>query len=200
MQDFHFICYSKSDGEEFALKLHEALQKTEPSIHSWIEKHPSSPGVSLDDQQREAIRTCQSLLFVTTKDSVQESSVCQNEWKKGLQYKKPIIPLIVHTEAALPWRLGTRKSIDFSGDFTQGLNSLLSHLSWIVTPEGQLQLLVDRLGDAERDIEQAKESQIRGRIQEEMSLLQKQIDHQQRLVMDPQEIATRVEGKYSTRP
>jgi tetratricopeptide (TPR) repeat protein len=115
------------------------------------------------------------------------------EWTKALQYKKPVIPLILHPETTLPWRLGTRKGIHFSGDFGQALTSLENHLNWIATPEGHLQSLVDRLTDAERYIEHAKDAQRRERIQEEITLLQKQIDHQQSLVMHPQEIASRVE-------
>ncbi len=193
MQDFHFICYSTADGERFALKLYEELLKGEPSIQGWIGKHNVSPGKSPDEQRREAIRTCQSLLFVATKDSVRSSSESQNEWTKALRYKKPVVPIILHAEATLPWKLGARRCIDFSGDFDQARTSLTSHLSWLMTPEGQLQLLVDRLGDAERDIEHAKDAPKKERIQEEITLLQKQIDHQQRLVLDPQGIASRVE-------
>jgi len=193
VQNFHFICYSKIDGEEFALKLFDALLNREPSIQAWIEKRNISPGKTLDEQIRAAIRTCECLLFVVTKDSVQNSSACRMEWTKALQYKKPVIPIILHSDAALPWRLGTPKCIDFSGDFVRALSSLAIHLTGIVTHEGHLQTLVDRLADAERDIEHAKDVQKREWIQEEITLLQKQIDHQQRLVMDPQEIASRVE-------
>ncbi len=193
MQDFHFICYSKTDGEEFAIKLYDALLNREPSIYAWIEKRNISTEKAPEEQPREAIRTCQSLLFVATKDSVQSSSACQSDWIQALRYKKPVIPLILHAGATLPLRLGMRKRIDFSGDFEQALTALADHLAWLVTPEGQLQSFVDRLGDAERDIGRVQDPQTQERIQEEITLLQKQIGHHQRLVMDPQETANRVE-------
>lgn len=193
MLDFHFISYSTIDGQDFACNLYEALLNRKPSIQAWIDQRNISSDQRRDEQVREAIRTCQSLLFVMTKDSVRPSSLCQWEWNKALQYKKPVIPILLHPDVVLPSRLGTRRRIDFSGNFEQALASLESHLNWISTPEGILQLLIDRLADAERDIQGTGEDQKRARIQDEINLLQKQIVHHQRLVSDSQEIADRVE-------
>ena len=193
MQDFHFICHSKIDGKESAHKLYEALLNRKPSIQAWIDEYSGSLDQQRDEQVREAIRTCLSLLFVVTQESVEPSSPCQLEWSKALQYKKPIIPVIFHPEATLPSRLGIRKGIDFTGDFDQSLSLLADHLTWLMTPEGVLQTLIDRFADADRDIEHTQDTQKRERIQEEIILLQKQIDHQQSLVSDPQETEHRVE-------
>jgi len=51
------------------------------------------PGQEWDEQIIEAIRTCDSVLFVMTRDSVEPQSVCKQEWSRALAYKKSIIPI-----------------------------------------------------------------------------------------------------------
>ena len=106
-------------------------------------------------QLAEAIRDCESLLFVLTRDSVEDASTCKAEWTRALKYKKPITPLLLHRDAELPFRLGSRQYIDFSGDFETGLARLRRHLDWLRSPAGALQALRDRLADAQRDLRRA---------------------------------------------
>ena len=48
-----------------------------------------------------AIRTCDSLIFIMTPDTVEDQSVCKNEWTWALKYKKPIVPVKWHPDAGL---------------------------------------------------------------------------------------------------
>ena len=101
----HFISYSSVDGLDFALKLADALEAGPPVISSWLDKRKLGPG-KWPQQIVEAIRTCDSVLFIITRDSVEEQSVCEDEWTRALKYKKPIVPLVLHPEAevAIPPR------------------------------------------------------------------------------------------------
>ena len=155
MPQHHFISYSTVDGADFALKLADALTAGPPSHPVWLDKRHLEPGGDWDVQLAEAIRDCERLLFVMTRDSVEDASTCKAEWTRALKYKKPITPLLRHRDAELPFRLGSRQYIDFTGDFETGLAKLRDHLGWLGSPAGALQALRDRLADAQRDLRRA---------------------------------------------
>ena len=98
----HFISYSSADGLEFALKIADSLVAGPPMIQSWIDQRNIRPGEDWDTQIDYAIRTCDSLIFVMTRDSVENVSVCKNEWSQALKFKKPIVPVRVHSDADIP--------------------------------------------------------------------------------------------------
>ncbi len=184
MPQHHFISYSAVDGADFALKLADALIAGPPSHPVWLDKRHLEPGRDWDAQLAEAIRDCEGLLFVLTRDSVEDASTCKAEWTRALKYKKPITPLLLHRDAELPFRLGSRQYIDFTGDFETGLAKLRRHLDWLRSPTGALQTLKDRLADAQRDLRRATDDD-RPRIQDDIELLTRQIADQERIVADP---------------
>jgi tetratricopeptide (TPR) repeat protein len=188
----HFISYSTVDGTEFALKLADALTAGPPSYHVWLDRRHLEPGREWDVQLAEAIRDCEGLLFVLTRDSVEDASTCKAEWTRALKYKKPITPLLLHRDAELPFRMGSRQYIDFSGDFETGLAKLRRHLEWLRSPAGALQALRDRLADAQRDLRRATDAD-RPRIQDDIELLTRQIADQERIAADPDAAARRAE-------
>lgn len=173
-ETFYFISYSRVDGEEFALRLGDQLAAGPPSIRVWLDQHRLQPGLDWDEQIVEALRGCAGLLFIMTWDSVGVGSGCKKEWARALKYKKPIIPLLVHKGAELPYQLEPRQYIDFSQNFDMGLARLRQHLRWRETPEGLLQTLKERLSDARRNLSRVDSAE-KASIVQEITFLEDQI-------------------------
>jgi tetratricopeptide (TPR) repeat protein len=188
-----FISYSSVDGIDFALQLADELISGSPAIRVWIDKRDLRPGEAWDEQLVEAIRTCKGILFIMTRDSVDPRSGCTNEWARALKYKKPIIPLQLHPEADLPYRLEPREYINFAINHVLAVAKLRKHLLWMDSPEGQLQTLKLRLADAKRDLPRTAEADKQARIEEEISILEKQIAQQQEILDNPKGAQERVQ-------
>jgi tetratricopeptide (TPR) repeat protein len=191
--DHFFISYSSIDGADFALTLADALDAGPPPIPTWVDKRKLRPGEDWDEQLAEAIRTCKGLLFAMSLDSVANTSVCKDEWVRGLSYKKPIIPLLLHKDALLPFRLGSREYIDFTGSFESAIARLRQHFSWMDSAAGQLQGLKYRLADAQRVLPRA-ELERRPRIRADIEELNAQIAQQQATIDNPRAAEERVQG------
>jgi hypothetical protein len=181
---YHFISYSAVDAEGFAARLVHELAAGFPPIAVWLDKRELKPGLDWDEQISRAIKECDSLLFVMTRDSVMSQSVCKREWTRALKHNKPVIPLRLHADAELPFLLEPRQYIDFSTDFAAALKHLRGHLLWLSEPAGVLQTLKDRLADATRALSRSPE-QDRPRVLEEIAALERQIAQQERVVHDP---------------
>jgi tetratricopeptide (TPR) repeat protein len=192
MTGYHFISYSPPEALDFVLKLTDALEAGPPPIEVWLDKRKLRPG-DWDTQIVEAIRNCESLLFVMTIDSVKDNSVCKDEWTRALAYKKPIIPIKLHPDVELPFRLGNRQSIDFTVDFDSALARLRIYIQWLASPEGVLQAMKDRLADAERDLRRATDPQREARIRDDIAQLEQLIKQQEQVVKNPQSVAREVE-------
>jgi hypothetical protein len=193
MTAHHFISYSSADAQAFAYQLHDALVGGAPPVPAWLDKRSLRAGLDWDEQLAEAIRACRSLLFVLSRDSVEPQSVCKLEWRRALKYKKPIVPLLFHHDAELPFLLEGRQYIDFTGPFDTGLARLRRHLDWLDTPAGARQTLRDRLADARRDLRRAADPTEQTRIETEIEALTRQVAEQEQLLADPQAAARRVE-------
>lgn len=146
-----FVSYSTVDGAEFALRLVDTLESGAPSYTVWYDKRDLRPARDWDEQIDDALRTCQSLILVMTKDSVKSDSVCKQEWSRALQYGKQVIPLLADAEAEIPFRLSSRQYILFE-NFTSGIAQLRQYLAWTTTNEGILSELNVRLSDARREL------------------------------------------------
>lgn len=185
MTDHCFISYSTIDALEFARKLANELEGGDDKyIDAWFDKRDLKAGIDWRAQLPEAIRECKVLLFVMTKDSVEPQSMTNEEWAFALKYKKPIIPLRLHSDTDLPFGFGRRQWIDFTGEFEHGLAQLRKRLADLDSPKGQLQLLRDRLADAERDLKRATaEDEVR--ITAEIEQLKNDIKQQDVVVKNP---------------
>ncbi len=86
----------------------------------------------------ESIRTCLSLIFVMTIDCFDDESGSKNEWTRASKYKKPIIHILLHEEAEIPFQLENPQYIDFTGDFKSALAKLRKHIQWLDSSEGKL--------------------------------------------------------------
>jgi tetratricopeptide (TPR) repeat protein len=197
-----FICYSSVDGLDFAQRLAAALEGGDPSFAVWFDKYEKErgrlrPGEDWDEQVPEGIKTCESLLFLMTVDSVRSSSECKREWTYALKCKKPIIPIWVEPGVEMPFRLEPREGID--GPFDSVIKRLRAHLLWLRSPAGALQALRHRLADAERALPRAKDEAKRAQIDDDIKELQREIREQEELANDPQGAARRMEDSIARR-
>ncbi|MEP7107530.1 MAG: tetratricopeptide repeat protein [Ferruginibacter sp.] len=192
MADHLFISYSSVDGFDFSLNLADQLAAGPPPIPVWIDKRNLHSGANWDEQIVEGIKTCKGMIFVMTKDSVDDLSVCKSEWVRALRYKKPIIPLLLNREAELPFSLGSREYIDFTSSFDTALARLRIDLKWMDSPEGQLQALKYRQSDAQRELRRSGQEQ-QTRILEDIAELKQQIEQQQEIINNPLAAKKRVQ-------
>ena len=130
----HFISYSTNDAQEFALDLADQLEAGPPSLPTWLDKRKLQPDDDWDTQIDRAIRTCDSLIFVMSRDSVDDASVCKREWVRALKFKKPLVLVRLHADAEVPFRLDSRQFIDFSSDRDAGLAQLRQYLQRLGHP------------------------------------------------------------------
>ncbi|MCX7841068.1 MAG: TIR domain-containing protein, partial [Anaerolineae bacterium] len=193
MPAHHFISYSATDAQDFVLKLADDLQAGPPAFPVWIFPRDLHAG-DWDAQIDDAIRTCDSLIFVMTRDSVRDNSNCKIEWTAALKYKKPILLVRLHPVDA-PFRLGSRQWIDFTRDYNAALAKLRKDLQYLHSPQGELQALRYRLLDAERDLDRATDATERTRIQADIEQLRAQIAEQERIVADPDAAARATDAR-----
>jgi HAD superfamily phosphoserine phosphatase-like hydrolase len=160
----NFICYSEPyQGLDFAFKLTDALVSGPQPFTIWIDKLNLASYVGDWDVAIEAaIRTCDCLIFIMTPDSVEDQSVCKNEWSHALKYHKPIIPVKLHSDAELPFLLGNRQLIDFTEPFEAALDRLRTSLGWLASPEGRLQTMRERLTELKRELRRTKGDRAQG--------------------------------------
>src|SRR5712691_8346875 len=178
MDNHHFLSYSRATAEDFAVQLCDHLKHGAPPYYTWLDRREIKPGQEWDTRVPEAIATCESLLFVMTRDSVTDHSACKKEWTWALKCKKQIIPLRFDLNAELPFRIYSLQYIDFSGAFDVGLDRLRGHLKWLQSPEGVLQSLKDLLAIARYHHDRERDRIQQGRIKEDVLLLEKQIADQ----------------------
>lgn len=181
----YFISYSPIDGEEFALRLYDALAGKQVPV--WMDQRDArDTGPAWGEQVVRAIETCAGMVFVCTFESVREDADCRAEWMRALKYKKPVIPVLFDSGLELPHRLSGRTKIDFiSGELSANAEHLHGHLKRLATPEGRLRMLKDRRSDAQYDLRRTNDQTQRNRIREEIARLDQDIDVQQKIADDP---------------
>ena len=191
-----FISYSRGDAAGFAGQLADRLVAGPPSYPVWLDVRDEQPGLDWDNQIRDAIQVGPGLLFVMTRDSVQDHSACKPEWVWALKYKKPVIPLRVDADAELPFRLSSRQYIDFSAGFEVGLAKLRVYFGGMGSAEWVLQDLRDQLMEAERELPRADPAR-RPRIEQDIRELRERVAGQERLLADPGAATRRTEERIA---
>jgi tetratricopeptide (TPR) repeat protein len=188
----HFICYSTKDIN-FAIRLYDELTAGPPPLKVWLDKRRLHAGFDWDSQLVEALRQAETVLFLMSPDSVDDLSPCKDEWTRALAYKKPIVPLLLDSQCEIPFGLGRRQYIDFTGDFETGMAKLRLHLDWLLSPDGQLQLLRYRLQDASRDLRRASSELECRRIESEVTQLKAEAQRWEEIIASPENTERRVD-------
>ena len=112
-------------------------------------------------------------------------------------FKKPIIPILLDPDTQPPFRLHQRQYVDFTEDFDQGIARLRTYFDYLESDEGKLQILKDRLKDAERDLRRARDDTEKNRIEAEIEQLQEDIERQETIAENPEAAATRTEERIA---
>lgn len=184
MSDGHcFISYSNREAEDFGPQLANELEGGDPYIKTWYDKRDIPVGQKWDSVISKAIGDCKCFLFVVTRDSIAEDSICMRELSLALSYKKPIFPICLQPDVEFPWRIRDFQGIDFCGIRRKGMAQLRLAIQRLETPEGQLDLLQNRLSAAERDLNNAKGKE-ENHIKSEIEGLKAQIQQQEIIVRD----------------
>ncbi|MCP4687701.1 MAG: hypothetical protein GY859_06605, partial [Desulfobacterales bacterium] len=87
----------------------------------------------------------------------------------------------------------TRQYIDFTGSFEGAMAKLRLRLQKLDSPQGKLQDLEERLGDAQRELKRPDKA-MRARVMDDIAQLENQIQRQQRLIDDPEGEARRTQN------
>lgn len=196
IEGHYFVSYSRLDAQDFAVELADRLQAEEPGYRLWVDVRDIRPGQDWDEQIAEAIQSCIGVLFVVTPDSVRDTSGCRQEVAWALRYKKPVVPLRLHPDAELPFRLASRQYVDFV-DRNAGMARLRLFLAETTSPAGALRELKYRLTDAEREFPRAADDAQRGRIERDMTELRRRITEQETLLQDPRAAQERTERRIA---
>ena len=123
-----------------------------PHVPAWIDKRDLAPGRSWDTQIPEMIRDCASLIFVMSRDSVEDQSICKPEWSKALRAIEADRPHPVSPRRGPALPPGEPPVHRVHRAIRPGPASHGSARTWPGSspPPGQLQALKDRLADARR--------------------------------------------------
>ena len=140
MGEHHFISYSHIDGQDFAVQLDEAL-RTRARHRTFFDQTDAGLGRPWRRSLGEAIKTCASVLFVISRDSTAEQSVCLEEFELASRFAKPIVLLRIHCDTEPLIGFAGRKELDFTGDFERPFEELCRHLDWLLSPAGLLRRL-----------------------------------------------------------
>ena len=130
--EHHFISYSRRDSA-FVKRLAEELHKGRPRFRVWMDQNEMGTG-SWTKQIEEAIDKCHSFLLVVSEDS-KKSEIVEKELHRAHNGRKLIIPLIKDSQVSLPFLAEGQQYVDFSHDFSDGLDKLRRFLKKQASPD-----------------------------------------------------------------
>jgi tetratricopeptide (TPR) repeat protein len=167
-----FLSYSSIDGRAFVQQVHDGLTAESPPFSVWLDLYQLPPGQPWDTEIDRALRDCEAVIYLITSDSVREGSKTSLEFRRALQYKKPVVPLRFHPSVVVPLLLEGLQEIDFVSDFEAGMARLRVYLRWLRSAEGQRYVLERRKESVQRDFERDPDAASTARAAEELEEIQ----------------------------
>lgn len=116
-----FISYSRVDTD-FVINLAKDLRLAGANI--WLDQIDIGVGERWDNSVQKALINCNSLLIIYSPDSVASENVL-DEVYYVLGEKRKVIP-VLYKKCEIPFRLKRLQYIDFTQDYSQGIQKLLT--------------------------------------------------------------------------
>ena len=185
----YFISYSRVDGLEHSLRLHDSLLSGPPVIPVWHDQRMGihTSHVGWPKQVEEALERCAGVLFVTTKGSVNDNSVCGAELYAALTHRKVIVPLLFDDDVAVPFLYQRLQHVGFS-HFDRGLAELRRQLEWLEQPEGRIYALAFQRQTLERKLVPDLDPAVRHRILDELERIDDDAARLRNAVENPRKV------------
>lgn len=185
------MSYSGADGFDSAEKIFNTISSEKPTIKLWWDKkenrlqHANNWSIEL----KKGINESDGLIYLMTRDSLKEKSICLNEVQHARKSKKPIILLKADydIEKDMDLQDNLRQFIDLSNGFNEGLKKLIERLEFLNSPDGKLFQMEDRMAYLEKELERAIPGEImHERVSDDIARLAKEISEQKRIVENPE--------------
>lgn len=148
----YFISYSHRDGLDFALNIYSIVKNKTPSSAVWFDKHIQG-GEPWQEAIDNAIRRCETLIFIMTQESVQFGSGCEWEYLLARDLSKFIIPLKFHENIETPLTLRNLQYIDFVTSESSATEALVKQLQWLESNEGRIWKYQQQIMNVRRKLE-----------------------------------------------
>jgi hypothetical protein len=120
-----FISYARQDGEAFATKLRERMEKEEPEITLWLDRMRMDGGVDFEEQIKHAIDSVQYLILVMTPAAMRSKWVAK-EWRYAREQGVCICPVngapasdLREPRESLPRWMSQAHSFDLEKEWTR---------------------------------------------------------------------------------
>jgi len=123
-----FVSYAHADSKEMAERLYQDLFKRGNDV--WIDFSRTEGGVSWSGAIEDAIDTIDVVLVLMSKAAFR-SSICRAEQLRAIRKNKPIVLVLVHSDADRPLYLEELHYIDFSKSeqYPARLNQLIEDIA-----------------------------------------------------------------------
>ena len=180
-----FVSYARDDATAFADRLSDALLDGDPMFRVWIDRGEIHSGDVWRARLRDAIKTCDCVLFVQSHCSV-ASEECAKELAWAGHYNKPVKVLRLHETADPPYDLIDKQYLDFGGDFDAAMTRLRAELLDLSSPDSRLRRLTEALDAAVARLNAAPDDATRAQLTRKIEYLTAQAAALQAVVDNPE--------------
>lgn len=110
-ENIAFVCYARQDWDGFVSHMVESLRGEGFAL--WIDQHLHEGGDVWMDAVGEALDRCKVLILVVNETTI-ESPTVKMAYRFFAQHNKPVVPLLLTHDVALPPELALYPALDFS--------------------------------------------------------------------------------------